>query len=192
MSDSLQPHGLQPTRLLCPWDFSRQGYWNGLPFLSPGDIPNPGVKSKSPAWQEDSIHCVFIYFFCCHLQKYQKLNVENLEDLKEDYNHSDIWSSYPSLSKKLGQQLSVDFLYTWMCVGKHTSQHPLEPWWGSKEPIKEKSFKGYWVGTQDQALLDCSLDRRGWVGLVVGFWSVDFGQLWTLLVLICLPSCFMG
>ena len=107
--------------------FPRQEHCSGLPFLSPGDIPNPGVKSKSPAWQEDSIHCVFIYFFCCHLQKYQKLNVENLEDLKEDYNHSDIWSSYPSLSKKLGQQLSVDFLYTWMCVGKHTSQHPLEP-----------------------------------------------------------------
>ena len=31
--------------------------------FSPGDIPNPGVKSKSPAWQEDSIHYVFIYIF---------------------------------------------------------------------------------------------------------------------------------
>ena len=93
--------------------FPRQEHWSGLPFLFPGDIPNPGVKSKSPAWQEDSIHCVFIYFVCCHLQKYQKLTVENLEDLK-DYNHSDIWSSYPSLSKKLGQQVSADFPYAWM------------------------------------------------------------------------------
>ena len=32
--DSLQPHGLQPTRLLSPWGFSRQEYWSGLPFPS--------------------------------------------------------------------------------------------------------------------------------------------------------------
>ena len=30
--------------------FSRQEYWSGLPFLSPGDLlPNPGIKSASPA-----------------------------------------------------------------------------------------------------------------------------------------------
>ena len=28
-SDSLGPHGLWPTRLLCPWDFPRQEYWSG-------------------------------------------------------------------------------------------------------------------------------------------------------------------
>ena len=33
MSNSLWPHGLQPTRLLCPWRFSRQEYWSGLPFV---------------------------------------------------------------------------------------------------------------------------------------------------------------
>ena len=35
MSNSLWPHGLQPTRLLRPWDFSRQEYWSGLPLPSP-------------------------------------------------------------------------------------------------------------------------------------------------------------
>ena len=25
-------------------EFSRQGYWNGLPFPFPGDLPNPGIK----------------------------------------------------------------------------------------------------------------------------------------------------
>ena len=30
-SDSLQLHGLQPARLLCPCEFSRQEYWSGLP-----------------------------------------------------------------------------------------------------------------------------------------------------------------
>ena len=29
--------------------FSRQEYWSGLPFLSPGDLPNPGIKPLSPA-----------------------------------------------------------------------------------------------------------------------------------------------
>ena len=31
----LQPHGLYPTRLLCPWDFPKQEYWSGLPFPPP-------------------------------------------------------------------------------------------------------------------------------------------------------------
>ena len=34
--------------------FSRQGYWSGLPFPSPGDLPNPGIKPGSPALQADS------------------------------------------------------------------------------------------------------------------------------------------
>ena len=33
--------------------FSRQGYWSGLPFPSPGDLPNPGIKPGSPALQAD-------------------------------------------------------------------------------------------------------------------------------------------
>ena len=35
--------------------FSRQGYWSGLPFPSPGDRPNPGIKPASPALQADSL-----------------------------------------------------------------------------------------------------------------------------------------
>jgi len=29
--------------------FSRQGYWSGLPFPSPGDLPNSGIEPRSPA-----------------------------------------------------------------------------------------------------------------------------------------------
>ena len=36
-------------------EFSRQEYWSGLPFPSPGDLPNPGIKSRSPALQDDSL-----------------------------------------------------------------------------------------------------------------------------------------
>ena len=35
--------------------FSRQEYWGGLPFPSPGDLPDPGIKSKSPALQADTL-----------------------------------------------------------------------------------------------------------------------------------------
>ena len=35
--------------------FSRQEYWSGLPFPSPGNFPNPGIKSRSPALQADSL-----------------------------------------------------------------------------------------------------------------------------------------
>ena len=34
--------------------FSRQEYWSGLPFPSPGDLPDPGIESGSPALQADS------------------------------------------------------------------------------------------------------------------------------------------
>ena len=40
MSNSLQPHGQWPTRLLCPRGFSRQEYWSGLACPSPGNLPN--------------------------------------------------------------------------------------------------------------------------------------------------------
>ena len=35
--------------------FSRQEYWNGLPFPSPGDLPDPGIESCSPGLQANSL-----------------------------------------------------------------------------------------------------------------------------------------
>ena len=55
---------LYPT-LATPWTiahqaplsmgFSRQEYWSGLPFPSPGDLANPGIKPGSPALQADDL-----------------------------------------------------------------------------------------------------------------------------------------
>ena len=33
--------------------FSSQEHWSGLPFPSPGDVPNPGIELQSPALQTD-------------------------------------------------------------------------------------------------------------------------------------------
>ena len=35
--------------------FARQEYWSAMPFPSPGDLPNPGIKPKSPALQADTL-----------------------------------------------------------------------------------------------------------------------------------------
>ena len=47
VSDPLQPYSLEPTRLLCPWDFP--GKNTVLPCPSPGDLPEPGIEPVSPA-----------------------------------------------------------------------------------------------------------------------------------------------
>ena len=42
-------------------EFSKQEYWNGLPFPSPGDLPNPGIKPPSLSllyWQAGSLPLV--------------------------------------------------------------------------------------------------------------------------------------
>ena len=43
------------TRLLCPWEFSRQEYWSGLPFPFPENLPNIGIKPSSPTFQVHSL-----------------------------------------------------------------------------------------------------------------------------------------
>ena len=46
---------MQPARLLCPWESSRQEYWSGMPYPTPGDLPNPGIEPRSPTLQADSL-----------------------------------------------------------------------------------------------------------------------------------------
>ena len=56
-------------------EFSRQEYWSGKPFPSPGDLPNPGTEPGSPTLQADSLPseppgkpCVCVYYiFFIHL-----------------------------------------------------------------------------------------------------------------------------
>ena len=41
--------------------FSRQKYWSGLPFPSPGDLPAPGIEPRSPASQADALRCFILW-----------------------------------------------------------------------------------------------------------------------------------
>ena len=49
VSKSLRPHGLQLTRLLCPWDLSGKNTGAGC-HPTPGDLPDPGIESASLAF----------------------------------------------------------------------------------------------------------------------------------------------
>ena len=67
VSDSLQPHGHEPTRLLCPWDPPGKNTGVGCHLLlqgifptqglspSPADLPDPRIEPGSPALQADSL-----------------------------------------------------------------------------------------------------------------------------------------
>ena len=46
---TLQLHRLLPAWFLCPVGFSRQECWRGLPFPTPGNLPEPGIEHLSPA-----------------------------------------------------------------------------------------------------------------------------------------------
>ena len=56
-------------------EFSKQECWSGLPFSSPGDLPDPGIEPGSPALQADALpseppgkpHCMYVpYIFFIH------------------------------------------------------------------------------------------------------------------------------
>ena len=51
VSDSLQPHGLQPTRLLCPWDFPGKNTGVGCHFLLKGIFQTQGSSLSLLHWQ---------------------------------------------------------------------------------------------------------------------------------------------
>ena len=60
MSDSLQSQVLKESRSIAhqaplSMEFSRQEYWCGLPFPSPGNLADPGIEAGSPALQVDSL-----------------------------------------------------------------------------------------------------------------------------------------
>ena len=57
---------------------SRQEYWSGLPFPSPGDLPDPGIEPWSPMLQADSLPSELS-------GKSLSLDKKNIENLYDDY-----------------------------------------------------------------------------------------------------------
>ena len=55
MPNSLQPPGLQPTKLLCPWGSPGKNIGVGCHSLLQGNLPNPGVTPRCPKLPADSL-----------------------------------------------------------------------------------------------------------------------------------------
>ena len=53
--DSLQPHGLQPVRILCPWDFPGKNTGVGCHFLPQAIFPTQWLNPQLLHWQADSL-----------------------------------------------------------------------------------------------------------------------------------------
>ena len=81
LSDSLQPHALQPARLLGPWDSSGKNTGVGCHALLQGNLPNPGIKPMSlaaPALQAYSLllsHQGSNYLGVCNTGRLQLLSL---------------------------------------------------------------------------------------------------------------------
>ena len=63
VSSSELPHGLQPTRLFCPWDSSAR-ILERIAMPSSGDLPDPGIK---PIVSDISCICRWALYHQCHL-----------------------------------------------------------------------------------------------------------------------------
>ena len=55
LSRSVVSNSLRPHQAPLSMGFSGQECWSGLPFPSPGDHPDPGIKAQSPALHVDSL-----------------------------------------------------------------------------------------------------------------------------------------
>ena len=55
VSDPLQPPWTVACQAPLSVELFRQEYWSGLPFPSPGDLSDPGIKPQSPALQASTV-----------------------------------------------------------------------------------------------------------------------------------------
>ena len=70
MSDSLQPHGLQPTTLLCPWDFPGKSTGAGCHFPLQGIFSTQGLNPGLP-------HCRQTHYGLSHQGSLQRTAIQN-------------------------------------------------------------------------------------------------------------------
>ena len=126
-----------------PVGFPRQEQWSGLPFPSPGDLPNPGIKPMSPAWQADSLLLSHLgrpypwlfgdkitikYVF---LRLYQGIVSVQFHDHVTDHaliSHMIMhWSHNWSCTVHLAYHTLIMWLIMcWSCLVSHTDHVPLE------------------------------------------------------------------
>ena len=84
--------------------FSRQEYWSGLPFPSPGDLPDPGIEPRSPTLQADALTSEPLGKPLCSFL--QKLNIDSYFPVCNVSFVSLLWNF----------SLCICFSAVWLCV----------------------------------------------------------------------------
>ena len=81
-------------------EFSRQEYWSGLPFPSPGDFPDPGIEPGSPVLQADALpseppgKLVIYYSGQKFNSSYEEENTNNLAEEMQSRSQNHIKTSF--------------------------------------------------------------------------------------------------
>ena len=114
VSNSLQPHGLQPTRLPCAWNFP--GKNTGVPFPTPGDLPDPRDQNR--------VSCIAGRFFTISATR------DARDPLQFPLYHS-------QCSRLCFRALKIKPL---LAPGSSLCSHPLSPHGQTEEGEKERGF----------------------------------------------------
>ena len=84
--------------------FSRQEYWSGQPFPSPGDLPDPGIEPRSPALQAEALPCELQAQLLCDMWDLSFLSKDGTLIARQILNH---WTSKEVLRNILYRALSM-------------------------------------------------------------------------------------
>ena len=73
--------------------FSRQEYWSGLPFPSPGDLPDPGIEPGSPTFQADALTSELPG----NPSQLYSGSDKQIQGIRSDRVHEDLWTEIPDI-----------------------------------------------------------------------------------------------
>ena len=140
MSNSAIPRTIA---LLAPlsMEFSRQEYWSGLPFPSLGDLPDPGIKPRSPGLQADSLLLEPPGKPIYHQRAYQiishsaSFNFPHNSVGKESTCNAGDPSSIPGLGRSPGEGIGYPLQYSWASLVAQLVKNLPSVWETSVQPL---------------------------------------------------------
>ena len=116
MSNSLRPHGLYPTRFLCPWDSPSKNTGVDCHFLLHGIFPAQRLNLHLLCllyWQADSLPLSH-HGYCCYKKKKKKLPTPRLHPIlvwrPENPRSSHCWKQWPQIISDWGSSYSASIL----------------------------------------------------------------------------------
>ena len=161
-------------------EFSRQKYWSGLPFPSPGDLSNPGIEPRSPALQADSLPSE------PHGNPHscESWTVKKLEHQRIDAFDPWCWRrllrapwtagrSNQSILKEISPEYSLEALMLKLKLQYfghliQTVTHWKSPWCCERLRAEEEGIRGWdgWMGMNLGKLREMVRDRETWCAVV--------------------------